>query len=247
MTSGRPPRRATGGREQWAQLLRRCPLFEGVGPGDVEVLLSSARQRAVQRGGFFFLEGDPPSCVYLLARGKVRLIRSGAQGREIILGFVQPAEPFGYVAVWAGTPHGASAQAAQASQALAWDAATIGRLMTKNPGIALTGLRLMARHIEGSWDRLQDLATGRVEWRIARALLRLARLTERTIDAESAITLEVREQDLAELVGSTAYTVSRILSAWKRTGIVDVRREHVLLRKPRMLLDITLDGTEKMP
>lgn len=247
MTDGRLPSRAPRDREQWTQLLRRSPLFEGAGPGDVRVLLRSARQRAVERDGFFFLEGDPPSGVYVLVRGKVRLIRSGAQGREVILGFIEPGEPFGYVAVWAGTTHRVSAQAAQASQALAWDAATVGRLITKSPGIALTGLRLMARHIEGSWDRLQDLATGRVEWRIARALLRLARLTERAIDAGSPITLEVREQDLAELVGSTAYTVSRILSVWKRAGIVDIRREHILLRKPHLLLDITQDRTEDMP
>ena len=105
----------------------------------------------------------------------------------------------------------------------------------------------MARHVEGSWDRLQDLTTGRVEWRIARALLRLAHLTARTPDAGSAITLEMREQDLAELVGSTAYTVSRILSAWKRAGIVDVRREHVLLLKPHVLREVTQDQTDETP
>jgi CRP-like cAMP-binding protein len=103
----------------------------------------------------------------------------------------------------------------------------------------------MAQHVEGSWDRLQDLTTGRVEWRIARALLRLARLTGRAMQAGATLTLEVREQDLAELVGSTAFTVSRTLSAWKRAGIVDVRRARVFLRKPHLLREIARDGTEE--
>ena len=236
-----PPRRPARKQERWVPFLQRCPLFECVGAADLAVLLGSARQYAVPRGGFFFLEGDPPNQVNVLIRGKIRLIRSGPQGREAMLGFIEPGEPFGYVATWAGTPHRVSAQAAQASQAFAWDAATISRLMAKHPGVALRGLRLVAQHIEGSWDRLEDLTTGRVEWRIARALLRLAHLIEPPTDAGSTITLEVREQDLAELVGSTAYTVSRILSAWKRTGIVGVRREHVLLRKPHLLREITPD------
>jgi CRP-like cAMP-binding protein len=235
------PGQAARDRERWMPLLQRCPLFDGIGPKDLEIFLASARLRTARRGGFFFLEGDPPRQVHVLIQGKVRLVRSGPQGREAILGFIEPGGPFGYVAVWAGTPHGVSAQAAQASRALAWDASIIGQLMAQYPGIALRGLRLMARHVEGSWDRLQDLTTGRVEWRIARALLRLAHLTERTTDSGSPITLEVREQDLAELVGSTAYTVSRLFSAWKRAGIVDVRREHLILRKPQMLREIGQD------
>jgi CRP-like cAMP-binding protein len=187
------------------------------------------------RSSFFFLQGDLPSQVYVLVGGKVRLVRSGSRGREVLLEFIEPGDPFGYVAMWAGTAHRVSAQAAQTSRALAWDAAAIARLVARHPAVALKGLRLMAQHVEGSWDRLQDLSAERVEWRMARALLRLAHLTGRIGNAAPPITLEVREQDLAELVGSTAFTVSRILSAWKRAGIVDVRREHVLLREPQRL------------
>jgi CRP/FNR family transcriptional regulator, nitrogen oxide reductase regulator len=240
---GRPSRRA-GEQAEWAGLLRRCPLFEGITSKDLDAVLESASLRAAPRAGFFFLEGDSPNRVYVLIQGKIRLVRSGPQGREVILGFIEPGEPFGYVAVWAGTAHAVSAQAAQASRALAWEAATVARYVAKDPGLAIRGLRLMARHVEGSWDRVQDISTGRVEWRIARALLRLARFQERTVDAGTALTLDVREQDLAELVGSTAYTVSRILSAWKRAGIVDVRRERIILRRPQQLLDVKQDGAK---
>jgi CRP-like cAMP-binding protein len=80
---------------------------------------------------------------------------------------------------------------------------------------------------------------------MARALLRLAHLTGGIVDAGPPITLEVREQDLAELLGSTVFTVSRILSAWKRAGIVDVRREHVLLREPHRLRQMAPDEAEE--
>jgi CRP-like cAMP-binding protein len=225
-------------RERWVQILQECPLFQDVATDDLRRLLGSARRRALLRGDFFFLEGDPSSHVYVLVHGKVRLVRSGPQGREAMLGFIEPGEPFGYVAAWAGTVHRVSAQAAQVSRALSWEAAAVSRFMTEHPGMAFRGLRLMAQYVEGSWDRLEDLTTGHVEWRIARALLRLAHLTERPTDVGSAVSVEVREQDVAELVGSTAYTVSRILSAWKRLGIVDVRREHLILYKPDALREI---------
>jgi len=237
MTDGTSSRQVTRGREH-APLLEHCPLFEGVDPSDLEILVQSALHRVVKRGGFFFLEGDSPAEIYVLVTGKVRLVRSGPLGREVIVGFVEPGEPFGYVAAWAGTSHPVSAQAAQESRALVWGVLTIARFMAQHPRMAIRGLRLMAERVEGSWDRLQELATGRIEWRIARALLRLAHLTGRATEPGSAVALEVREQDLAELVGSTAYTVSRILAAWKRAGLVDARREHILIREPLKLRGI---------
>jgi CRP/FNR family transcriptional regulator, nitrogen oxide reductase regulator len=245
MKEGQPPPLPAGDPGRGAHLLAHCPLFESMHPKDLEDLGRFAQQRAVKRGDFFYLEGDSPDHVYVLARGRVRLVRTGPQGREVIVGFIEPAEPFGYVAVWAGTAHHVSAQAAQDCRALAWGVPTIARLMTQHPGIALSGLRLMAERVEGSWDRLQDLATGHVEWRVARTLLRLAHLTRRTLDAGSAITLQVREQDLAELVGSTAFTVSRILSEWRRAGFVDARREHILIRAPGRLREIAEDATTR--
>jgi len=177
MKDGQRSRQMTHEPDRGVHLLEHCPLFAGVGPGDLEGLVQSALHRAAERGGFFFLEGDSPDQVYVLVSGKVRLVRSGPQDHEVIVGFVKPGDPFGYVAVWAGTARRVSAQAAQDSRALAWDSPTIARFMARHPGMALSGLRLMAERVEGSWDRLQELATGRVEWRVARALLRLAHLT----------------------------------------------------------------------
>lgn len=242
MMDSQLPLQAPRESERRAQLLQHCPLFEGVGSEDLEVLVRSARQRVVKRGAFFFLEGDPANEIYVLAQGKVRLVKSGPQGREIVLGFVESAEPFGFIAPWAGTTRRHSAQATQDSQALAWDARTIARLMTQRPGIALKGLRLMAEQVEGSWERLQDLASGRAEWRIARALLRLAHLTRGTVKAKSPVTLEVRQLDLAELVGTTPYTVSRVLSAWRRMGLVDVGRVRLRVRKLGRLHEIARDA-----
>jgi len=219
----------------WAVLVERCSLFKGLDAETLGALLRSARPCVAKRGEFFFLEGDPPRQVFVLVHGRVRLVRSDPQGRTLIVRLVSSAESFGLVAVWAGTVHRVAAQAAETSHAVAWDAATMAQLTRRHPGMAHASLRLMAERVEQGWSSLQDLNTRSIECRVARALLRLAHHTAPTATPEPAITVDLREQDLAELVGVTTFTISRILSAWKHRGLVDVGRAHIFVPDPRWL------------
>jgi CRP-like cAMP-binding protein len=75
------------------------------------------------------------------------------------------------------------------------------------------------------------LATERVERRIAHGLLRLARQIGRDVDGGVLIDLTLSRQDIAEMTGTTLYTVSRTLSGWEQRGIVRTGRERVLVRR----------------
>ena len=230
--------------ERWADLIAGCPLFEGLDAETLGALVRAAHQRVATSGEFFFLEGDPPNEVYMLVHGRVRLIRSGAQGRELIVGLVSAAELFGYVAAWAGSVHRVAAQAAEASRTIWWDTATLTRLAFGFPTTARAGLRLMAQRLEREWDQLQDLSTRRIECRIARTLLRLGQRTAPSAAAERAIAIDLRQQDLAALVGATPFTINRILSAWRRSGLADVKRAHICVQKPGRLWEIVAADDE---
>jgi CRP-like cAMP-binding protein len=83
--------------------------------------------------------------------------------------------------------------------------------------------------------------TERVERRVARAVLRLVQDAGRHVDGGIEITFPVSRQDLAEMTGTTLYTVSRLLSGWEAQGIVQSRRQHIVLTKPRALAAIADD------
>jgi CRP-like cAMP-binding protein len=100
---------------------------------------------------------------------------------------------------------------------------------------------VIARHYRRLLDRYQELATERVEQRVARALLRLARQVGQKEEDGILINLPLSREDLAEMIGTTLYTVSRILSRWEHQGLVKTGRERVLIRNPHALVDIAED------
>jgi len=110
--------------------------------------------------------------------------------------------------------------------------------MLQCPRLALNGLEMIAKHFVRAQDRYRELATERVEQRVARALLRLARHMGKKVDAGVLIDMPLSRQNLAEMAGTTLYTVSRILRKWEMNGFVNIGRERVVLKRPHDLVMI---------
>jgi CRP-like cAMP-binding protein len=84
--------------------------------------------------------------------------------------------------------------------------------MERFPWIVINGLRLVSQRWHELEERYLELATERVERRIAQALLRLVRQFGRKVEEGILIDLPLTRQDLAEMTGTILYTVSQILS-----------------------------------
>jgi CRP-like cAMP-binding protein len=83
--------------------------------------------------------------------------------------------------------------------------------------------------------RLREIATERVEQRIAHALLRLSKHAGRRTPNGIEIAIPLSRQDLAEMSGTTLHTVSRVLSAWESAKLVDTGRRRVMVRDDNAL------------
>jgi CRP-like cAMP-binding protein len=147
----------------------------------------------------------------------------------------------GIVAALGTMVYPASAEALDECRALTWEGATIAALMERYPRLALNGMRLLAQRVREFQDRLRELATERVERRVARMLLRLARQSGHKVAGGILIDLPLSRQNLAEMTGTTLYTVSRILSQWEARGLVETGRERVVIHDPHGLVVIADD------
>jgi CRP/FNR family transcriptional regulator, nitrogen oxide reductase regulator len=197
--------------------------------------------RHVRHGAFFFHQGDPALVLYVLVRGQVKFTQLTAEGHQVIVRLIGPGETFGAVAALGDAHHPASAQATGGCTALGWDSETIGRLMEQHHPIALNALRFLAGRVQEFQERFRELATERVERRVAHALLRLARQVGRQTDRGLLIDLSLSRQDIAEMTGTTMFTASRLLSAWEQQGIIESGRERVVILKPEDLQAIAED------
>lgn len=117
----------------------------------------------------------------------------------------------------------------------------MSRLMEEMPRIALNALNHVATRIQDLQGRVRELTTERTEQRIARALMRLMDQAGEPTEQGIKITMPLSRQDIAELTGTTLYTVSRTLSRWERDGLVESGRERIMIRSPHRLAKIA-DG-----
>lgn len=225
-------------------LLQNVDLFEGLDAAALHEIGQLAQTRRVNEGGFFFYQEDPAEALYVLQSGRVKMLQTSQEGQQVILRVIGPGTQFGGLALVAGTNYPAAAQAAEDSQALSWQRTILQGLMERYPKLALNGMQMMAGHVEEFQNRFRELATERVERRLARTLLRLARqLGKRTAEGIE-IAFPLTRQDLAEMSGTTLYTASRTLSEWERQGLVRTGREKIILLKPHSLVQISEDLPE---
>lgn len=227
----------------FARELRRVLVFEDASDDDLDHIVQNSITRSIEEGGYFFFQGDAADYVYVLISGQVKLLQSNPAGHQVNLRTIHPWQLFGALgAVRDAARYPASAQAMQNSSALAMQGLFLRGMMETRPYLSLALMRLMTGYIEEMQVRYRELATERVEQRIALALLRLTSQVGKK--SGTGIELALSRQDLAEISGSTLYTVSRVLAGWERQDLVRTGREKVTITKPHELVRIA-EGLER--
>lgn len=226
------------------KLVAGAPFFRGLSPVELEAVVKAAQRCRLSAGEYFFHQEEAATVFYLLLNGRVRLTQVTPEGHQVIVHLAGPGDGVGIIVVLSNIPYPVAAEVIEDATALAWDSETAGQLMERYPRLALNGLRLVANRFRDLQDRYRELATERVERRVARALLRLARQAGRRVEGGVLIDMPLSRQDLAEMTGATLYTVSRILSGWEQKGVVESGRERVVVRQPHSLVKIAEDLPE---
>ena len=230
--------------ENKREVVKNSLLFKGTGEPLISQVTAEAISRSVEDGGFFFMEGDPATHAYVLEQGRLKMMQVTPGGQQISLRIVTPGQTFGAVALISpkdGYP--VSAQAMQDSRAMAWEVDKLAGYARMEPSIALNAMQLMHGYILELQDRQQVLVSGKVEQRIARIVLKLASQFGRKGEKGVVISLPLTRQDLAEMSGTTLFTVSRTLKEWERRGLVSLGRERVCVCDPHGLVRLS-EGLE---
>jgi CRP-like cAMP-binding protein len=220
--------------------LRRVSVFREATDEDLKLFLSKAILRTIEEGEFFFLQGDPAAYFYVLVSGRAKLLQSNPAGQQVNLRTINEWQMFGALgAVRADAVYPATAQALDPSTALAIESSFLHEALQTRPYLNIGLMQLMTGYIQEMQERYRELATERVERRVALTVLRLAaQIGERAAGDETMVELPLARQDVAEASGTTMFTVSRVLADWERRGFVETGRERVLIRNPHGLVQI---------
>ena len=221
--------------------LRHVSVFKEATEDDLKLLVANAILRTIEEGEFFFFQGDPATYFYILVSGRAKLLQSNPTGQQVNLRTINEWQMFGALgAVRPDATYPATAQALESSTALAIESNFLHKMLEDRPYLSFGLMQLMTSYIQEMQERYRELATERVERRVALTVLRLAsQIGQRSSGDEMMVELPLSRQDIAEASGTTIFTVSRVLADWERRGLVEAGRERVVIRNPHGLVQVS--------
>jgi CRP-like cAMP-binding protein len=218
------------------QAFSQAKVFSGLSREALVHIADRFKVREYQRGEILFIEGEPAHVYFIVGEGQVKVFQSSAEGFEVILHMLGPGELVGAFPTLGEGTYPASAQAFTDLVAYSISSKAFDTILEDHHIVTVNLLRFATRVLQASHEKLREMATERVEKRIARMLARLANQVGRQTEAGILIDVPLTRQDLAEMTGTTVFTASRTLKSWERQGILKVGREKVTITDPHRLV-----------
>jgi len=212
-----------------AQILKNSSIFSILNDDELGELAGLSVEHSFMPNEFIFWDGDAPEWSYIVAKGKVKILKYSSLGKEFIIAFFGPGEMFGEVAVFENKPYPASAQAVAETKVVGIKREDLLSFLVNHPQVALRIINVLGGRLRDAQGRLRDLAGERVEQRLASVLLMLS--------AKLGLTLPFTRQEIADMTGTTTETAIRVMSHLKDRGIIrTVRGKVIILNEEKLRL-----------
>ena len=228
-TASLPFRPATSIKEneiaRRAALVHSSPLFTGMPMGDCREIVASSQEKQYARRQTMFLEGDPVRQIILLLSGSAKILKFGQNGTEVILQLKGPGDVVGTAALLPQIQHCATAQTLRASTAIVWEAPVFESLSQRSIQLRRNITHILSQQLHELEMRFCEVSTQKVASRLSHQLVRMRNQVGRPVNGSVEINLS--REELAQLTGTTLFTVSRLLSEWNQKGIISTKRQAV--------------------
>lgn len=231
------PASASGANSTLAErvvLMCASALFAGVTREDCLKIASCAKARSFARDELLFMQGQPVRDLVLLQTGRVKLTQLSSAGNEVILWMNGEGDAVNVVpGTSACSSHTCSARALEMCKALTWEYSRLQSLLAEHPQIRANINKILYSRLQELEERFREVATEKVAKRLALALHRLLKSVGKP--HRGGIQVSLSREELAQMTGTTLFTISRILSKWSDQGFILPLREAVVVRDPLRL------------
>ena len=215
----------------------RCPyreerLFCNLSQPAVERLQSIKSTSIYPKGAMLFVEGQESRGAFILCKGKAKLYTSSADGRTIILRIVMPGEVLGLTSTIANKPYEATVEVLEPSQVNFLPKAEFLKFLTQYSDASMHVAKQLSSNCAGAYEEIRclGLSASSAE-KLARMLLTWAAPELKgTNNREVKITLSLTHEEIAQMIGSSRETVTRLFAEFRRKQLVAIKGSSVLLR-----------------
>lgn len=190
-----------------------------VARGAFEQNLAHGQLKRVEDREFLFAEGDTASHVYRIETGALALYRVLSDGRRQVMGFAYPGDIVGLGVDGSRTMN---AQAIKPTRVRCITMSSLQEAASSDPGLAYRLYEAMARELAATRDLMLTTGQRSASERVAAFILALSRRNERNGQDAFSIDLPMTRSDIGDFLGLTIETVSRTISKFRATKLIDL-------------------------
>jgi len=212
------------------ELLRTVPLFSELSDEALASLSRLAARRRYPRDTVVFFENEEGDCLFMILEGRIKVTILGDDGREIILTMLGPGDLFGEMALLDNEPRSATAIAVEESELLLLQRSDFQAVIGENPVISVALIKVLTARLRRANQQISTLALLDVYGRVARVILDMAREEGRRLKDGRIAFRRATHQEIANRIGTTRETVTRMLKDLERQGLVRIEGREIILQ-----------------
>jgi len=210
--------------------LKQSRLFQQLSLEEIASLESRARVREWASRQVIYAPADAADSVFLVVRGRVRIVSLTPEGKEAILGLVEPGELFGEMALVSESPREEHAETAVASTIAALPRDALEAVMSRNSNLSIGVWKFIGWQRQRIERRLRSLLFRSTRERVLLLLVELAEqygqpATQGTVD----LGIRLSHQEFANLIGATRESVTVALGDLQNEGLLAIGRQRVTI------------------
>src|SRR4051794_40440226 len=207
-------------------VLKAVPLFASVPDEQLRMLTSVVTRRSVPRSTTVIAGGDVTDSLYIILSGRLKVMMSDAEGKEVILTILGPGEFFGEMGLIDDAPRSASVVAIEPCELLSIAKRDFKKSLAENFEMSMAVMRGLVRRLREADRKIGSLALLDVYGRVARLLLDMSE----TVEGEKIVTKRLPKQDIAKMIGASREMVSRVMKDLQMGGYIEMRGSNIVLR-----------------
>ncbi len=215
--------------ERICELFRKVEPFSELLEADRLTILGASKVQEVRPKEIVFSEGDEAEAGWVVVAGRIAMIKSSANGKELITELLPAGELFGIVAFVDSRPYPLTARAQCEGEVLRIPRRAMAPVVDSHPQLVRGFIKTMTARARGAQNLARALAHDKVETRIASVLLAL--IPRFGTQSGPPLSLSIGRQELADAAGTSIETASRVIKGLERDGVVEAASLGLLLLK----------------
>jgi CRP/FNR family transcriptional regulator len=210
--------------------LRRDKWFCGLSSDVLKAFSAASHLSTYPGGAILFVEGQTPRGGYVLCSGKVKLSATSREGKVLILKVAEPGEALGLSAVISGTPYEVTAETTVPCQVNFIDREALMKMLDKYGELGMHTAQALSREFQSAYRDLHELVLARSSaGKLARLLLSWTGGRE-SGSSEIRIRSNLTHEEIAQMIGSSRETVTRLLSELKKKEMIRLEGSTLVIR-----------------